>query len=209
MNNIVGHVIFKLLCDLQELGQLLSQNSKLARRLKPFVIFSSLEASSWLLVFALQEQIRSGDVGRLSLEHRSSIMGLNIDIDETGSIKQKTSRLPVLNLILFALRSLAAFRGQVDFDPRKSIHWPKVEKLKKLRDRVAHPKGIADIEISDDELNECENAVFWLWEAIQKANGPGSWIKVEALKPEDFRHRVITFGPEGTIPTDLSDSPSA
>jgi hypothetical protein len=57
VGNIVGFVILKLQGDLVELRQLLSAQSKLARRLKPFVIFSSLEAASWLLVFALQQEI--------------------------------------------------------------------------------------------------------------------------------------------------------
>jgi hypothetical protein len=119
VGDIVGHVIFKQLCDLRELSQLLSGRSTLARRLKPFVIFSSLEASSWLLVFALQQAIRSGSAGQLSVEKQTAIMGLTVRVDKSGQLKEYYSRTPVLNLILFVLRSLAAFRGDAEFDPRR------------------------------------------------------------------------------------------
>jgi hypothetical protein len=207
VGDIVGFVIFKLLSDLRELQELLSSESKLARRLKPFVIFSSLEASSWLLVFALQQQIRSGDAGQLSTKNQAAIIGLSVRIDESGSLDEKYSRMPVLNLILFVLRSLAAFRGNAEFDPRLCEHWTEVEKVKRLRDRVAHPKGIREIELSDDELSDCEKAVLWLWDAIEKANGPNTWIKVERWEPHDLRPNTVTFGPEGIVVTELSSSP--
>ena len=88
VGDIVGFVILKQLSDLRELHKLLSSESKLARRLKPFVIFSSLEASSWLLVFALQQQIRSGNTGQLSVENQGAIMGLRVRIDESGSLEE-------------------------------------------------------------------------------------------------------------------------
>jgi hypothetical protein len=109
--------------------------------------------------------------------------------------------MPVLHLILFVLRSLAAFRGNAGFDPRKCEHWSEVEKVKKLRDRVAHPKGIEEIELSDDELSDCEKAIFWLWDAIQKANGSDTFVKIEKWEPV---HQMATFRPEGIVVTDLS-----
>jgi len=196
VGDIVGYVIFKQLCDLRELSQLLSEGSTLARRLKPFVIFSSLEASSWLLVFALQQAIRSGSVGQLSVEKQAAIMSLTSD-----------SRPPVLKLLPFALRSLAAFRGNAEFDPKVCEHWNEVEKVKNLRDRVAHPKGIEEIELSDDELSDCEKAILWLLDAIQKANGPNTWIKADRSEDSDWLPRTVTFGPEGIVVTDSSSTP--
>ncbi len=207
VGDIVGYVIFKQLCDLRELSQLLSEKSNLARRLKPFVIFSSLEASSWLVVFALQQAIRSGSAGQLSFENQAAIMGLSVHIDESGLLKEKYSRIPVLNLIQFVLRSLAAFRGNAEFDPRHCEHWNDVEKVKKLRDRVAHPKGIEEIELSDDELGDCEKPTTWLLDAIQKANGPNTWIKADRWEDSDWRPRTVSFGPEGNVVSDSSSTP--
>jgi hypothetical protein len=208
VGDIVGYVILKLLSDLRELSQLLGGNSNLARRLKPFVIFSSLEASSWLLVFALQQEIRSGNFGQLSVDNRAAIMGLTFRVDKSGLLKEYYSRMPVPDLLLFVLRSLGAFRGNADFDPRHCQCWNEVENVNKLRNRVAHPKGIKEIdrEPTDAELSDCEKAWVWLLDAIQQANGPDASVTADLWKASDWLPRTVTFGPEGIVVTDSSST---
>jgi hypothetical protein len=137
-------------------------------------------------------------------KNQATIIGLSLSIDKSGLIKEKYSRVPILDLILFVIRSLAAFRGTAEFDPKACEHWAQVEKVKQLRDRIAHPKTIEEMELSGDDLGDCEKAVIWLWDAIQKANGSNTRIKIEKWTDSDFRSRTVKFGQEGTVPAELS-----
>jgi hypothetical protein len=97
--------------------------------------------------------------------------------------------------------------GETQNSIQEGEHWNEVEKVKKLRDRVAHPKGVEEIELTDDELSDCEKAIIWLWDAIQKANGPNTWIKADRWEDSDWRPYTMTFGPEGIVITDSSSTP--
>jgi hypothetical protein len=63
--------------------------------------------------------------------------------------------------------------------------WERFNRCISIRNRVVHPRGLKDIQISKSEVIEMVKTFIWLKEALVKAHGEvgTSWLKmVEAMK---------------------------
>jgi hypothetical protein len=77
--------------------------------------------------------------------------------------REKTMYVPSRANVRFAVKHLAKAYGIALDLPTGDHEWESFRSTLARRNRLTHPKGIADLQISDDEAAEIAEAYRWFW----------------------------------------------
>ncbi len=86
---------------------------------------------------------------------------LSYSLNARGEADTSKAKLRTVDNMLFSIKMFAKSCSQ-NFDIDKSGNdWQCFKNALKIRDRITHPKNIADLEITDDEMPTILNAGAW------------------------------------------------
>lgn len=123
-------------------------------------LFSSLEG----ILFAFrQEVIESSNFKTLfGVPEQAKILERGYH-QPSNTIKKEVKRLNFKKAVKCSCRSLAKVRG-IDPDglPFNCQEWVNVIEANKIRDKITHPKVVADLELGNDKLEIVVRAKIWL-----------------------------------------------
>ena len=89
-------------------------------------------------------------------------------LQDNGSIQERNLRLPPDTNLNFSFEIISQTLN-IDFRPDNSdVGWNNVLHSIILRNRITHPKGISDLEVTDNEITRALNAARWYVSTIQR-----------------------------------------
>jgi hypothetical protein len=129
------------------------------RRVLVRSIFSFIEALVYGLKMLALDDANTDMI--LSRGERMIAEEEDYQLDESGSVVTRPSRLRFLSNLRFAFRVLAKV-SDAEFNLDVSgAGWQSLQRALKVRDRLMHPKRLADLEVTDAEVREALRAFIW------------------------------------------------
>lgn len=150
------------------------------RRLIIRSAFATIDALAYRLK---QVAFHSAGVSKLTAAERTLCAEESYELTSNGEAEIRTARLRFLPNLRFAFRIVAKAEG-VDFSLDVSgAGWQSVQKGVQVRDRLTHPKSVADLMVTDDEARVAIAAFLWVEEQVR------DWLSasVRALQMESER----------------------
>jgi len=90
-------------------------------------------------------------------------------LDDTGRVRAQFSRFPFAQHVAFSIRMYAKHWGWMESDHFFSdSRWGDFRNAVRIRNRITHPKELADIELSDDDMDVVHRAENWFQEAFHQ-----------------------------------------
>jgi hypothetical protein len=173
--------------DLRALNKLWdSGESEMGRRLFVIFVFSALEYIGWLLVNSVNKAIPSHGKGLITERQIAAAKG------------KESQRVDPVEHVVFALKYAAAFHGTRDFRPPKVPLWEYVDRAKKARDRVVHPKTLESLRITKEEHTDSKCVIAWLWNSLL-------FLEVFEHTPGTSFAEARKHFHEGRIPSDSAE----
>jgi hypothetical protein len=104
-------------------------------------------------------------VVNLSPEDLNVLSGKQVEIDPTGNLTTRRSRTDhTANLIAYVLRLLLKLSGASEEEINKVFGdhgWEQLKKVMEVRNRLVHPKNVAQLTVTEEELKQCLASVEW------------------------------------------------
>lgn len=127
--------------------------------------FAVVEGITFLL---RQVALASEDSGLFTPAEISVLREETYHLDKKGEVETCQNFHTLLPSILFTMRCYARLHG-ARFQPDTSNHgWSCMQRYKKLRDRLTHPKSSVDLELSESELSDAMEAAEWFKRTLLK-----------------------------------------
>jgi len=97
----------------------------------------------------------------LSQQELNLLQGLTYEVNDKGKVISKISYMPFKNDFKFAFYTFSK-SCEATFEPDLGGQgWESLEKSRKVRDRLMHPKRVEDLEITDIEIKDTAIAFAW------------------------------------------------
>jgi hypothetical protein len=132
--------------------------SAVERRILIRSVFSFIEAIMYRVkIGPLLWDTRNLSPGEIALINEE-----DYELDESGAVKTRRARLKFVNNFRFAF-AIAAKASGIDFHiDCGGKGWQALRNAIPVRDRLMHPKRIADLNVSDEEVRNAMTAFLWV-----------------------------------------------
>jgi hypothetical protein len=161
-----------LLTDTSEAEENLEKqpDSPFARRVYIRSVFAYIEGAVWILKDAcLHAKPKVGTVRKVSSAEVALLQEESYQLKENGSIRITKMNLNLVDNIKFTFQYINhLFTGTIDLQLDKEIG-THLKVSKEIRNRLAHPKQISDLTISDKEIELCQKVAVWFNVKTQEA----------------------------------------
>jgi hypothetical protein len=92
---------------------------------------------------------------------RALLADESYELQPDGRVRVRNARIPTLANIRLSLKAVAVYVAP-GFEPQWGDGgWEALQKSLKVRDRLMHPKSVADLAVSDEELAKTRQALSW------------------------------------------------
>jgi hypothetical protein len=155
------------------------------RALFAFIEGAVFGLKSLLLVFAEQNSIS------LSQEEKLALAEYIVKIGSNGDTKLDDLNIPLLNNIQFTFKiahRLMTIDGGLDFGVSG---WEKLRIVKKVRDRLTHPKKSKDLEVDPSEMIAAVEAFLWVFPEIMKIVHVYDSAETKKIFQERFNQKQV------------------
>lgn len=130
----------------------------------------SLHATIDGVVWAFREHVRSSGqtMDLLTLAEESVLSETNFQVSDRGKISAQPRYLPLLGTVRLACRIASRINPKfsADFDGKA---WADFRDALATRNRLTHPKTMADLAVSNDEIAQVINSFFWILDVSVRA----------------------------------------
>jgi hypothetical protein len=138
------------------------------RRVLTRAVFSAIEGSCEL--FRRQAFVAElNKVARHRFMHLPSLSvlsGKTFYVTNGGEIRIQDLRIRFLDHVLLSLKRYAEAQG-VSYRTKKGDQWCRIQKAVRVRDRITHPKNLAALAISSEEIGDIEFSLKWFLNEVE------------------------------------------
>jgi hypothetical protein len=132
----------------------------IAGRMACRVLFANVEA----IIFAMKRIaliLSEHDKGNFSVAEVAMLNELAYELDDKGKARSQPKFIPLLKNLQFAF-DVCARVFEVSFQLDLSdASWGSFQRALKVRNRITHPRGPVDLEMSDDDFEQLSKAASW------------------------------------------------
>jgi hypothetical protein len=150
--------------DVSRAGKMLAESGEdFYRRAFVRAIFAFIEADVWgrkRVALFLHE--RSAAKPLLTVAEILIVSEESASLGQDGSVSVTSPRLQLLPNLRFSFRVFAAAFDVQNYQLEVGdVGWSDLRRAVDIRDRLMHPKGVKDFEVSDEEIVICGGAISW------------------------------------------------
>lgn len=104
------------------------------------------------------------ELGLLTVDEGAALTERTVQIGQNGKLSKQDRFIPMLSAFRFVSRIAQRIDGSIELNFNEG-GWHQVQLALEIRNRVTHPKSLADLVIEQADLDTCSNALCWLLEA--------------------------------------------
>ena len=123
--------------------------------------FAALEGVAWIYRECVVEW--AGLLDQLSPAEAGALAEVVYNVSEHGQISDQRRYLSLVPMIRLTARIAKRLDPSIELD-FSSVHWAQLRRAITTRNRVTHPKCLADMVIAAAEAEECIAGFFWFLE---------------------------------------------
>jgi hypothetical protein len=163
-------LIANLKQDVQQAFQNVIGNDQFWRRTLVRAVFSYFEAHSFVIRSATLKMLKPEGSNFESIAKIALLADTAYQPSKTGKLEDTGEpKTAFINLFAFTLRTYAETGGMSAADIEKFFGdnaFNQLQRAKKVRDRLTHPKQLADITVTPAEVLDVTNAFNWVSEFV-------------------------------------------
>jgi hypothetical protein len=134
-------------------------NQDYSRRAYVRALFAMIEGVTYAMKLALFVIARSsGKTGNLKIPDLVVLKGSTFDLNDKGEVQEKEKHFRISDNLKFTVKSVNRVLGSSIDLGIGTQNWTNFTKSVKIRNNITHPKNLADLVISDKDL-ECIRSV--------------------------------------------------
>jgi hypothetical protein len=120
-------------------------------------VFAAIEGLHWQLK---QDVLIHSKANLSHLEH-AAMVEESYSVNERGDVISVPRFLPLTTAIRLVVNIVQRYRPtyKIDFN---HVGWANLKATVDLRNRLVHPKGLSDLEVSADEIQKTNSAFAWV-----------------------------------------------
>ena len=143
--------------DLDELIDQVNENHQGARRAFVRGMFALIEAMTYRM------KATALAIGRARLEPAEILLleEREFSLNDNGSLRERSPKLRTLPNLRFTLAMLVKASGTEWAPSYDGVGWDATNKAIEVRDRLMHPLELADIQVSDEQMESASRAMMW------------------------------------------------
>jgi hypothetical protein len=123
--------------------------------------FAAIEGAIWDYRKTVISAAR--DLGLLTIDEEAALTERTVQIGQNGNLSKQDRFIPMLSAFRFVSRIAQRIDASIELNFNES-GWHQVRQAVEIRNRVTHPKALADLAIEQADLDACSNALYWLLE---------------------------------------------
>jgi hypothetical protein len=131
-------------------------------------VFAAIEGLNWDLKRGLYGR---GFNERLSVHEMGALTEQSYIVDEKGEVRATPRFLPLATNIRFVLAIIQRYRTNYKVD-YSHIGWSNLKASIRIRDRLVHPKKLADLNVTEAELRQTMSAFTWFLRLVVESHQP-------------------------------------
>lgn len=122
-------------------------------------VFAAVEGIVWVYREHVRETAR--DLGRITTLQDFAIQEKSYAIGERGDLVEQIRFVPITTMVRLVTKIAAEVSSgfAVDFS---HVGWANLKTAITVRNRLTHPKSLADLSINQNELDTAKSGFFWL-----------------------------------------------
>lgn len=141
----------------------IASDDQLSRRDLVRTLFAACEGLIW--VFREHIHSSAATAGELRAEEAGALSEVVFSTNEQGRVSSQRRYISISATIRLCVRIACRL------DPALAIRfddpaWQEFRTFVEMRNRLSHPKALADLHISDTEAVQCVSSFFWLFEIV-------------------------------------------
>ena len=153
-----------------------TEDGQFNRRVYVRAFFAYLEGSSFFMRRNAEELLKKRrGLGKLVNPETEFLLREVIpSITSEGKVVCKKHKVPFADHFAFTFRTFIEAL-EIRKDPFSETGWTDLKKALLVRHRITHPKLQSDVEISDQDLSDCESGITWFGKIISETLDKGNW----------------------------------
>jgi hypothetical protein len=163
-------LIANLKQDVQQAFQNVTGNDQFWCRTLVRAVFSYFEAHSFVIRSATLKMLKQEESNFESIAKLALLADTAYQPSKTGKLEDMgETKTAFINLFAFTLRTYAETGGMNAGDIEKFFGdnaFSQLQRAKKVRDRLTHPKQLSDIAVTPAEVLDVTNAFNWVGEFV-------------------------------------------
>lgn len=121
--------------------------------------FAAIEGISWIFREHVTEAARA--MSQLEPTEEAALSETSYQVNDQGRIAEQARYLPLMAAIRLTARIAEKLAPNVEID-FSGQNWTHLKEAIRIRNRITHPKGRADLILSDQDIRISIGALFWL-----------------------------------------------
>jgi hypothetical protein len=166
---VLDLVVERLYADTFELDQFGRKHEGLAHQLYPLLVFSMFEIAARMLLKFINE---TRDNWHASAEMAEPWIKKSQQLQARDDNSRDVVNCTTEEMLVFALHYAARAIWAESFDPRSVKFWPQVRAATKIRDNIMHPRSLNSLDVTQAQIDVCNDAVGWLLECLRIIKTP-------------------------------------
>ena len=128
---------------------------------------------------------------RLTPEEKIILEEIAIEVSPSGNLERKSRFMNFEKSLRFTVKSFLKVIGS-NFDPNyANYRWGSLKRTVQVRNRLTHPKKPEDLQITEKELKDADEAVNWFAELIRDLlDSLKRSIKAQSKELNDFKKAI-------------------
>lgn len=147
----------------RSIGRHREEESASSKRNLIRTIFAAIEGIVWIYREFVQNSL--SDLEILTEQERAALAERIWSVSETGKISGSPRFISLAASIRLATRMAQRANNQVDVDFGNPA-WMSFKLAIRTRHRITHPKTLPDIEVSDQDVEQCLIGFYWLMDTV-------------------------------------------
>lgn len=143
------------------------------------VLFAAIELTLWIQKQTVLIAAADSNKGQLTHSELALLRGETFDINDQGEIQKRKKRIPMAQNFRFTQRCVEKGFGLSLSKHTTGARWDDFTAAIKLRNRITHPRGHRDFDVTKDEAELALRAGDWFVDFI------GDWFRqfISTAKP--------------------------
>jgi hypothetical protein len=135
-------------------------NTQLGRRQYARTVFAAVEGAIYVFKQLVLHEVEDRGL-HLSSGEELFLEEVEYRLNDRGEVERQRAKITFINNLKFSFRLFAQVHGLKLQLQTGGDGWCALKESIKVRDRLAHPKRVEDLTVTDDEFRKLNKAYYW------------------------------------------------
>jgi hypothetical protein len=193
-DSLTNVLVADVICASRRIDQ---EDTATHRREVVRAVFAAIEGLHWQLKEDIYHHARN--TTDLSDFEKAALFEQSYTVDGRGNVHVQPRFVPIIVGIRLTIRIVRRYRPKYVMD-FSHVGWANLQAAVKVRNRLSHPKRLADMEVTDAELKQAFSGFYWFLalviEVLRQTNDHAQHLVGSIAEPAGHGAQIMAHPPE-------------